>query len=366
MDPHHRCGTCILPEKPPVVCLDDAGTCSYCRAFEKTYAALDGETLIGRQAQFERRLSACRRKTRPYDCLVPVSGGKDSMYVLYTCVKTYNMNVLAFNFDNGFQSARAAANVDTAIRLLGVDFVKLKPSEATLFALYRTFLTRTGSFCAPCNLIIGEGALRIAKQYGISTIVTGNSRRWSAAIHGMSISKYANIPFFYNVVQGYIDGDVTKNLVRNKYVRDVLMGAAGLGVKTVDLFEYVNPTKEALLETLRNELGWEPPSGGLEHGDCLVNPVKDYLVCRKWGFSEITGGYATQVRNGKMSRDEALRRAEAEEQRDEPPLLGVFLEKIGLARADFEQAVDKAHFTDYSNAYGGLYRLTRRLANVLK
>ncbi|MBN1630805.1 MAG: hypothetical protein JW990_13660 [Thermoleophilia bacterium] len=364
--PSRRCDTCILPETPPLISLDSAGTCDYCRAYQKRYGAVDAEVQAAREAEFARRLQAAGKKTRSYDCLVPISGGKDSMYALHTCARTYGMNVLAFNFDNGFQSVTAALNIKTAVERLGVDFVQVKPSQRTLFDLYRLFLSRTGDFCAPCNRIIAESGIRLARQYGIPLIVTGNSRRWQAAIHGMSISKYGNIPYFWNVVDGHMKTGALQTLVRRRYTRDALLRMAGLGPRTIDLFEHVNPMKEGLLETLQEELGWEPPSEGLEHGDCLVSTIKDYLACRKWGFSEVTGGYANRVRNGKLSRQEALERAEAEEPREEPAVLEMFLDRIGVTRPEFEEAIGRAHFTDFSNEQSATFRTLKRIARLLR
>jgi hypothetical protein len=356
-----RCSRCILPATSPIVELDDTGVCNYCRNFEKACPPIDDQTRKSLESQLEARLSKAKRKAKTYDCLVPVSGGKDSMYALYVCVKKLNLNVLAYNFDNGFQSEEAAQNIDNAVRVLGVDFIKVKPSETLLFELFRTFLLKTGSFCAPCNLIISEAALRIAKQNKISTIVSGNSPRWSAAFRGMSISKYANLPFYYNVIDGSVPAAATRNIIRTTETYDAIARKLGYGVQVIDLFKYYNPMKNAILDTIKAEIGWVPPSEGLEHGDCLVNPVKDHLVCRKWGFSEVSGGYATLVRNGKISREEALAKAESEEAKDPPAVLELFLERIGVAREAFEQAATERHFTQYSNEHGALFSLAKKV-----
>jgi len=84
-----------------------------------------------------------------YDVLVPISGGKDSMYVLYAARRLFNLNVLAYNFDNGFQSPAATQNIQRAVTKLGTDFMVFKPREDLLHQLYRIFLTRAGEFCSP-------------------------------------------------------------------------------------------------------------------------------------------------------------------------------------------------------------------------
>ena len=318
------------------------------------------------QSIFEKRLDAVRSKKRAYDCMVPVSGGKDSMYVLYVCSKIYNMKVLAFNYDNGFQSPGAVKNMEKAVAILGVDFIKYKPREDLLVDLYRTFLTRTGDFCAPCNLLITASFFKFAEQNKIPLIVTGNTPRWASSVHGMSISKYGTIPYFQNVVKGFIDTEKIKNLMDYNYFLDTLKRRIVVGCETCEMFEYINPMKNQLQETLMKELGWEPPSDELEHGDCLLNPIKDYIVCRKWGFSEITGGYATMVRNGKMSREEAIRIVEKEETKNPPAMLEVFLDKINVTHDEFERAIEKLHFTDFPNSYGALYNSCKKIYRRLK
>ena len=232
--------------------------------------------------------------------------------------------------------------------------------------LYRTFLTRTGDFCAPCNLLITASFFKFAEQNKIPLIVTGNTPRWASSVHGMSISKYGTIPYFQNVVKGFIDTEKIKNLMDYNYFLDTLKRRIVVGCETCEMFEYINPMKNQLQETLMKELGWEPPSDELEHGDCLLNPIKDYIVCRKWGFSEITGGYATMVRNGKMSREEAIRIVEKEETKNPPAMLEVFLDKINVTHDEFERAIEKLHFTDFPNSYGALYNSCKKIYRRLK
>jgi 3'-phosphoadenosine 5'-phosphosulfate sulfotransferase (PAPS reductase)/FAD synthetase len=80
------------------------------------------------RSHFERLLKKVRRK-EGYDCLVPISGGKDSMYALYLLAGVYKLNVLAYNFDNGFQSEKAAQNIQKGVKKYGVDLVIYKPGK---------------------------------------------------------------------------------------------------------------------------------------------------------------------------------------------------------------------------------------------
>ena len=58
-----------------------------------------------------------------WDCLIPASGGRDSTFVLYQLVRKYDMNVLAYNYDNGFVEKQARVNLETAARALNVKII---------------------------------------------------------------------------------------------------------------------------------------------------------------------------------------------------------------------------------------------------
>lgn len=75
-----RCSKCILPASLPGISLDETGKCNYCHSFEEKYMNVSRESTEDLRLGFEKVLDKFRGK-RFYDCLVPVSGEKDSMYV---------------------------------------------------------------------------------------------------------------------------------------------------------------------------------------------------------------------------------------------------------------------------------------------
>jgi hypothetical protein len=344
-----RCVTCILPSGLPDVVLDGANVCNHCRSFSGARARHPVESAEVRREQLERILRTFRGRG-VYDVLVPVSGGKDSMFVLYLLAKECGRKVLAYNFDNGFQSEQARLNIQRAVKTLDVELLVFKPSERRLLDLYRTFLLRAGEFCSPCNMMIGAAANRIALQHGIRLIGIGGSSVRDSGLDGMSMSHYTDRRYYLNVIKGRIAYHDVRHYVNASPVVNTLRRFLGLSPVDIDVLDYVHPGTAAMKEILEREIGWQPPSEELEHGDCRLNPLKDYLMNRRWGFSETTGAYAALVRIGEMTREEALRRAEEEEIRREPEVLEEFLQKIGVTRAEFEATKDR-HFSEFPN-YG--------------
>ena len=81
-----------------------------------------------RKKELDRIFNFYRSKGEKYNCLVPISGGLDSTYVLYVCKKVYNLRTLAFNFNDGFQSEIAKENMKNSVKKLNVDFITSGPS----------------------------------------------------------------------------------------------------------------------------------------------------------------------------------------------------------------------------------------------
>jgi hypothetical protein len=295
-----------------------------------------------------------------YDCLVPVSGGKDSMYVLYMMAAVYKLKVLAYNFDNGFQSEKAMQNIKRAVKKLGVDLIIYKPKENVLYDLYRIFLVRAGEFCTPCNMLITTASHRIARQNRIPLIMNGGSDTRSSGIAGMSMSSYCDRRYYMNVVAGAIDKKTVKPYVMYSPFEHAIRRLTRTGPDSIEVLSYLHPGTLELETALKQELGWESPSDELEHGDCKLNPLKDYLMNRKWGCSELTQAYSSLVRHGELTREDALQRAEAEEVRNPPSILPTFLEKTGITPEEFVASKSR-HFTDYPNFKAStLYKLGKK------
>jgi len=360
-----RCADCILPENLPSVNLNEQGVCDYCTAAKQNHTQVREESVEEGRAALAKLFAPYRGKGR-YDCLVPISGGKDSMYLLYLLVGEFKLNVLAYTFDNGFQSERAVQNIQRSVSKLGVDLIRYKPREDVLFELYRTFLVRAGEFCSPCNTMISAFATSIARQYRIRLIANGGDGPWDSGVTGMSQSHYCDRRYYLNVIKGY----VAKKAVRNYIIPSPLLNGfwrlTGTGPVIVFPLEHLHPGPQRMQEILERELGWQAPSDELQHGDCRLNTLKDYLMNRKWGFSELTQAYAAMVRMGEITREEGLRRAESEEVRTPPSVLPEFLEKIGVSPEEFEASRHR-HFTDFPNYERSLlFGLAKRVLKAIR
>jgi hypothetical protein len=136
-----RCKQCLLPAAVPGSDIDRAGVCGLCRQAlpsPESQAAAESQRQE-RKAELERTLAALRGQGRPYDALVCLSGGKDSLYLLHRLRVDYGLNVLAFTTDVNIPEV-AWRSIRRTIAKLEVDHLVYRPPDAFYRKLFRYLL----------------------------------------------------------------------------------------------------------------------------------------------------------------------------------------------------------------------------------
>lgn len=322
-----RCSRCVLPDVYPGIQFDQHGVCNICRGFDSNWKSPDYNKL---ESNLKGIFDSARSKKRKYDCIVPINGGKDSTYVLYTCSKIHNLNVLALNFDNGFQSDLAKQNMETVVRKLNVDFVSHKPNWNVLKMLYSCFLLKTGDFCAPCNIGIKSTAFKIAKEMEVPLIVLGAVLKFDLSPPG---SSGYSLRTFKSLMLNEIDFDELKDFLHPSFMQRIF-------TRYIYLPSYIEWNKEQVTKTIKKELGWKESH---DHFDCLVSPISNYLRQHKYGFARPTCVYSAMIRHGQMTREEALGKIGIEETGKEPANLEEFLQWIDVTKDDLDAFEKRSH-----------------------
>lgn len=337
-----RCNRCILPESYPDISFDRSGLCSKCREYDARYGRLDYEKL---KTELANIVAWAKNQKKPFDCLVPFSGGKDSSYTLYLCRKVFGMKVLAFNFENGFKSLSAENNIRETVRRLDVAYVSYGPNWSMMQQLYRKFFLATGQFCFPCDMGIWAAARRAAEQYDVPLIVSGFSSQIES--RGAKIYSYNNA-LFDAVTGTMISAGEKKDFLAETLYDKTLRRMKHLSLRRVrrqiSIPDYMVWDDAVIKDTITRELGWKSKEdGSTDHIDCLFAGMKNYLVVRKWGFGEKTTKYSAMVRAGQITRTEALARVAEEEKGELPSNSEHFMRLLDVTMDDIDRAAGKSH-----------------------
>src|SRR6478752_9238452 len=120
---YQRCIRCVMDTTDPDIQFDGEGLCSHCRSYDANYrATVDAATAGERIPELMSLVEQIKAdgKKREYDCIVGVSGGVDSSYVLLKA-KELGLRPLAVHFDSGWNSELAVNNIENITSTLGVD-----------------------------------------------------------------------------------------------------------------------------------------------------------------------------------------------------------------------------------------------------
>lgn len=339
----------MLPAELPGAKLDSNGVCLPCRNYEVAFG--DWERVKARRkVEFEQALEKARRLKRPYDCLIPLSGGKDSTYALYVCARVHGLRCLTVTFDNGFLSDHARHNIRQALDQTGADHLAYTVSRPHMLRLFRLFLGKTGDLCSVCMRGIEVCTASARKAFDVPLIVDGNGTRLSYVAALRELFQAGNQDFVRNVLEGEElaafafpvlnpGGRKQTRLGRlSRRVRNRLLRP--LRPRTLQLFDHLDVSADEVLRTLESEMGWTRPADAVEHMDCRLHEIPFHIHALKFPrLTPRTLWRCGQVRQGQMTRDEALRLEEADlANPTRPAALDPFLAEAGMSEAEFRSS----------------------------
>jgi len=354
------CTRCVIHSQVPGVAFDRDGVCIYChlhdRLAEQWPLGDAGRRLLDEEV---RRIQAEGRGKR-YDCVVGVSGGTDSTYLLYLA-KQLGLRPLAVHFDNGWNSETAVANIKQALNTLQIDLQTYVVDWDEFKDILRAFLLASFPWAdAPTDLAIDATLYRVAAREGIRTILNGSSFR----TEGKMPAEWT-----------YMDGRLARCIHRrfgsckmrsypNLTLTDFAWYSLVRKIRNLRPLNYVDYHKADARQVLERELGWRY-YGGHHHESIYTRFVYCYLLPVKFGIDKRIITHSALVRSGEMTRDEALadlaRPALSPEKRQED--VEYVVNKLGFSAAEFQRIMElpPKSFRDYPSYYPTLERLARAI-----
>lgn len=301
------CERCGLASDMPGTTYDEAGICNLCRAFD-TYVN-KAQTYFKTPEDLEVLIAEMKANRKgPYDCIVLLSGGKDSSFMLCKLV-AMGVKPITFTLDNGFISEGAKANIRRLVTSLGVDHHW--GSTPHMNEIFVDSLKRFANVCNGCFKTIYTLATNFAREQEIGYIVTGLSRgqffetRLTEEVFKRDDYDPARLDALVtearkeyhrreDAVSRYLDVDVFRN------------DAVFEEVKFIDFYRYWSVPLEDMLEFLKTQAGWSRPADTGRSTNCLINDVGIYVHRKQRGHHNYALPYSWDVRLGQKTRDEAI------------------------------------------------------------
>jgi amino acid adenylation domain-containing protein len=324
-----HCTRCGLASTVPGTSYDAAGVCNVCRGFD---AYVDKAQAYFKTPQALTALVAemQARRTGDYDCLVLLSGGKDSTYMLYQLCDL-GLTPLVFTLDNGFISDEAKTNIRRVVDALGVELVM--GGTPHMNEIFVDSLKRFANVCNGCFKTIYTLATNLASEKGIRYIVTGLSRgqffetRLTEEVFQREDFDVAKLDALvlearkaYHRREDAVSCHLEVDIFRDDGVfRDI---------QFVDFYRYWSVPLAEMHAYLRQRTPWIRPSDTGRSTNCLINEVGIYVHKKQRGYHNYALPYSWDVRLGQKTRDEAME--ELDDELDETRVQQI-MRQIGYA-----------------------------------
>ncbi|MEJ2725463.1 MAG: N-acetyl sugar amidotransferase, partial [Deltaproteobacteria bacterium] len=168
------CARCCYPANAkPTIIFDDSGVCSGCR-YHESRNRIDWNE---RQKMLRELLGQFKAKAREtgsfYDCIIPVSGGKDSHFQVHLMKVVYGMNPLLVTYNHAFNSSLGIRNLNNLVTKLGVDLIRFTANPESVRRISRYMLKEVGDLTWHYHAGIRTLPFRIAVSFKIPLIVWG-------------------------------------------------------------------------------------------------------------------------------------------------------------------------------------------------
>jgi N-acetyl sugar amidotransferase len=334
------CTRCCLPSTAEGLDFDEMGICQPCRSSEQKIHI----DWVDREKKLKNILEKNRGKSKSgYDVMVPISGGKDSIFQLYILSQVYKLRCLAVTFSANWLTETGKHNLRVSLESFNVDHIQFTPNHATINKLARESLYKIGDACWHCHAGVGAFPLKVAVMYEIPLLVWGESVSESDGRATYENPIHFDRDYFTKIsAKFYAEEMVGKDISIeevNPWILPSYDEIEKVGVKGIHLGDYIFWDDERQMEFVRDMFDWredkiEGTYKRYKSVECKMAGLHDYTKFLKRGFGRTTDQASRDVRNGLLTREEAFDLIR-EHDPVKPDVLQLYLQKTGITEEEF-------------------------------
>ena len=317
------CKKCVYPIKAVNINIDDEGICSSCRAFENTEIITDKEW-ENREVKFEKIINEVKADNTNgnYDCLIPVSGGKDSYYQTHVITQKYGLKPLLMTYHGNNFLPEGDQNRDRMREVFDADHIIWGPSIKTLKKLNRLAFKKMGDMNWQNHCGIKTAPIKIASNFNIPLIIWGEIN-WD--ISGMfdpnDFAEFSAKTRHEHDLRGYEwydflgdEDDELNEVDMNwaKYPTD--MEVLKTGIRGVYIGNYFKWDPNWHTNLVIDKYGWKSCESDFQRtyrkmsnlDDRYENGVHDLLKFIKFGYGRCSDHASKDIRTGYINRNQGI------------------------------------------------------------
>ncbi|WP_300329242.1 N-acetyl sugar amidotransferase [Accumulibacter sp.] len=354
MRQYQVCSNCVMDTSDSKIVFDESGVCDHCIGFTRDvlpnwHPNERGKALFAQQAERIRAAGS----GKPFDCIMGMSGGMDSSYLLHLVVTEFRLRPLVFHVDGGWNTDIAVSNIQSLIKGLGLDlYTEVINWEEMKDLQLAFFKAGVPHLDIPQDHAFVATLYHFANQHGIKYILNGgnfatecvrNPLEW--LYYGTDMTQIRDIHgrFGSRALKTYPFSSILFHKFYLRYLK---------GVQVVKPLNYLPYTKALAAEVLAQAYGWRPyPQKHFESR--FTRFYEGYWLPTRFGYDTRRVQYSSLILTGQMTRDEALEKLAAPAY--DPATIDEDFEyiasKLGISAAELRQyhTMPLKTYRDYAN-----------------
>ena len=301
------CTNCVMDTSDSRIVFDENGMCDHCNDFIQSVKptwVVDEVSKLRLKGIIEKIKK--EGKGKDFDCILGLSGGVDSSYMLHIAVKEFGLRPLVFHVDGGWNSELAVHNIQMLVEKLGLDLYTevINWEEMKDFQL-SLFKSGVPHLDIPQDHAFVATLYNFAYKYNIKYILNGGNISTECVrnpmeflYYGTDMSQINDIRKKYGTIKmnSYPFSSVLRHKFFLRYIK---------GVQVIKALNYMPYIKADALKLLENEYGWKPyPQKHFESR--FTKFYEGYWLPERFGFDTRRVQFSSLILTGQMSRAEAL------------------------------------------------------------
>lgn len=288
-----------MDDSIPTIKFDENGVCNFCKQHDiwEKENPTDG-------ARLNSLIQSIKEdgKNKRYDCIVTVSGGADSSYLLYLAKEVWKLNPLAFHFDNGWNTQIAKNNIQNLIYKLNVDYYTYSVDRSEFDDFCASFLKASVTDAdIPNDIGMTTAFYEVAQRFSVKNVLIGHSFRTEGSM-----------PLGWTYMDGKYIESVTQKFGTHKiksfpnlWLKNWLYWITISGIKVLRPFWYMNYNPDEAKKFLTENYGFEWYKSKHAENE-YTKFVAYYYLYNKFNIDKRIVRLSAPVRSGYLSRDEAI------------------------------------------------------------
>ena len=373
------CKRCMYPKNAkPTIIFDEDGICSGCRYNESR----DRVNWVEREQMFaelaKEMKDEAKRRGNVYDCIVPVSGGKDSTYQVWLMKTKYNLNPLLVAYNHIFNTPAGIRNLENLVKQSGCNLLRGSVSYKSAIKLSKYMLKKIGDLTWHYHAGITTFPIQMAVKYQIPFIVWGEEgfseltgmfqlddfvefKKWTRKEHDMRGFEPEDL------VNDETNDITWQDVEFYKYPSDEEIEE--LDLRGIYLSNYIEWDAKKQTEIIMKEWNFQSVRYPKDRSfvqyskiDDHANDIHDYLKFLKFGYGRATDEASYEIRKGRLTREEGAELV-AKYDHVKPTTLGFYLKLFNMTEEEFFEIVEEHRDSAIWEKRNGVWCLKDSIVN---